>query len=430
MSGLLARLFRSPSLIRRYLNAFNMNQPTITTEVLSCDSSSISFSESDSHPVVSDERTLASLKTAVHDLVSLNVPAVIPTETVYGLAASALNSSAVSQIFAVKGRPADNPLIVHVSSLQMLRSILPPTFDVPPSYNLLMQAFWPGPLTLLFPTSPQIPSIVTAGRETVAVRMSSHPVARALIAMCNVPLAAPSANTSGSPSPTKAEHVSRNLSGKVRVILDGGPCDVGVESTVVDGLNSDGTLRILRPGGVTVEDMERVLTVEGQPPPRILVHRRDYNDEDLENAPTTPGMKYQHYSPSIPVVLLLTSTPPDNQRALSTSETFSIILSSYPPTAPVKIGLLAPSDSSLALFPSNLKNHAEVELQWDYFPLGTIGDPSVTAQRLFDGLLTLEHNGADLIIVEGIEETREGLAVMNRVKKAAGEVHWINITET
>lgn len=418
-------LTRSFNTIRRYLNVFKMNQ-TITTQVLPCNPSSISFLDSDSQPVISDEGTRASLKSAVHDLVSLNVPVVLPTETVYGLAASALIPSAVAQIFTTKGRPADNPLIVHVSSLEMLKSLLPPSFIIPSSYELLMQAFWPGPLTLLFPAIPKIPSIVTASHETVAIRMPSHPVARAVIAMCGMPLAAPSANTSGSPSPTKADHVAHNLSGKVRIILDGGPCGVGLESTVIDGLSPDGVLRVLRPGGVTVEDMERVLTVEGQSPPRILVHRRDYSDETLENAPTTPGMKYRHYSPSIPVVLLLTSTPPENQAALSLPETFSIILSSYPPNAPVKIGLLTPSDSSLPFVLSRSKKYAEVELQWDHFPLGTINDPSLTGQRLFDGLLTLERNGVDLIIVEGIEETREGLAVMNRIRKAASEVHWVD----
>ncbi|GJJ16254.1 hypothetical protein Clacol_010550 [Clathrus columnatus] len=406
-----------------------MNQ-TIITQVLPCDPTSISFSDSngDSTPIISSEETLASLKTAVSDLVSLNVPVVFPTETVYGLAAPALISSAVSQIFTTKGRPADNPLIVHVSSPEMLKSILPSSFVIPSSYNLLMQAFWPGPLTLLFPATPQIPSIITASRDTVAIRMPSHPVARALIQMCNTPLAAPSANTSGSPSPTKAEHVLHNLFGKVRVILDGGPCDVGLESTVVDGLSSDGAIRVLRPGGVTVEDMERVLAVGGVTP-KILVHRRDFRDEGLENAPTTPGMKYRHYSPSIPVVLLLTSIPPENQTALSLPETFSIILSSYPPNSPVKIGLLTPSDSPLSSLPSRLKRYAEVELNWDYFPLGTVDEPSLTAQRLFDGLLTLERNGVDLIIVEGVEEAREGLAVMNRVRKAAGEVHWVAVDE-
>ncbi|KAF8524593.1 DHBP synthase RibB-like alpha/beta domain-containing protein [Hysterangium stoloniferum] len=402
----------------------------IMTQVFPCDPASISFSNSSSEPIISSPQTLASLQIAANDLVSLQVPVVFPTETVYGLAAPALIPSAVSQIFSIKGRPADNPLIVHVSSLEMLKSLLPPSFVMPPAYNILMSTFWPGALTLIFPTTPQIPSIITASRETVAIRMPSHPIARALIALADTPLAAPSANTSTTPSPTKAEHVFHNLSGKVRVILDGGPCNVGVESTVVDGLAADGCLRVLRPGGVTVEDMQRALAGNagnGQPVSRILVHRRDYQDEALEDAPTTPGMKYRHYSPSVPVVLLMTSSPPGDQKPSPLPDVFSSMLSSYPADITVKIGLLTPSDSSLALLPSRLPAYAEVSLIWHMFPLGPIADPSITAQRLFDGLLTLEREGVDLIIVEGVDEGREGLAVMNRVRKAAGEIYWVNI---
>jgi len=153
-------------------------------------------------------------------------------------------------------------------------------------------------------------------------------VARALIALANTPLAAPSANTSGTPSPTKAEHVFRDLCNKVRVILDGGPCRVGVESTVVDGLGSDGFLRVLRPGGVTVEDMERVLAAR-QVSSRVLVHRRDYQDHTIEYAPTTPGMKYRHYSPSVPVVLLMTTSPTNGEKPRALPDVLSTLISSY-----------------------------------------------------------------------------------------------------
>ncbi|KAF8490278.1 DHBP synthase RibB-like alpha/beta domain-containing protein [Gautieria morchelliformis] len=397
---------------------------SLTTKVFACDPTSISFTAS-SQPLVSSPRTLASLQAAVDDLVSLKTPVVFPTETVYGLAAPALCSSTVSQIFSIKGRPPDNPLITHVSSIEMLRSLLPPSFVMPSTYAALIHAFWPGPLTLLFPTSPQIPSIVTASHDTVAIRMPSHPVARALIALANTPLAAPSANTSGTPSPTKADHVFRDLFGKVRVILDGGPCQVGVESTVIDGLSPDGCLRILRPGGVTVEDIKSVLAARHLSS-RVLVHRRDYQDETIEHAPTTPGMKYRHYSPSVPVVLLVTSpSPPSREKPEALPDVLSSVLSSYPCSTPIKLGFLASSDSPLALLPSRLHAYAEVKIQWHTFPLGPVADPSLAAQRLFDGLLTLENEGVDLIIVEGIEETHEGLAVMNRIRKAAGEIHWI-----
>lgn len=308
----------------------------------------------------------------------------------------------------------------------MLHSLLPPSFSMPPTYTALIQAFWPGPLTLLFPTSPQIPSIVTASHDTVAIRMPSHPVARALIALANAPLAAPSANTSGKPSPTKAEHVFRDLFSKVRVILDGGPCQVGVESTVVNGLASDGCLRVLRPGGVTVEDMERVLAARHLSS-RVLVHRRDYQDQTVEHAPTTPGMKYRHYSPSVPVVLLMTSSPTNGEKPEALPDVLSNVLSSYPCGTPLRLGFLSPCDSSLAILPTRLHAYAQVEIQWHTFPLGPITEPSLTAQRLFDGLLTLEDRGVDLIIAEGIEETHEGLAVMNRIRKAASVIHWIDV---
>ncbi|KIJ57115.1 hypothetical protein M422DRAFT_149864 [Sphaerobolus stellatus SS14] len=426
----------------------------VTTQILPCDPTSISFSQktddADVQPTITSEITLASLQTAVDDLNTLSVPVVMPTETVYGLAAPALVPSAVLQIFSIKGRPSDNPLIVHVSSLGMLRSLLPPTFTMPPAYNALIKAFWPGALTLLFPTSSQIPSIITAGHPTVAIRMPSHPVARALIALANAPLAAPSANTSGSPSHTKAEHSLRNLNGKLRTILDGGPCEVGLESTVLDGLQEDGKLRVLRPGGVTVEDMESVLANAGlETVPEILVHRRDYTDTKLEDAPTTPGMKYRHYSPAVPVVLFMTSpissssdTAGNNPTRMTVPEALSRILSSFPPSPykPVKIGLLTPSDSPLSLLPSQYPSFPApsasspppdsdppTPISWHTFPLGQLSNPSLTAQRLFDGLLTLEEEGVDLIVVEGVDEKREGLAVMNRVKKAAGEVVWVAV---
>jgi len=416
-------------------------------------------------PQITSPTTLAALCTAASDLADLSVPIAMPTETVYGLAAPALVPSAVSQIFSIKGRPADNPLIVHVSSLSMLSDLLPEGYTLSPVYKALIKAFWPGALTLLFPTSSKIPSIITAGHPTVAIRMPSHPVARALIALSNMPLAAPSANTSGSPSPTKASHVLKQLDGKIRTILDGGSCEVGVESTVVDGLKEDGKVRVLRPGGVSVEDIEGVLEREGMHGVEVLVHRRDYEDEALEDAPTTPGMKYRHYSPSVPVVLFITSPPsattPSSSNPSSAASSLSStpllphamrtslpaalsrILSSYPPSAshPISLGLLTPSDSPLSLLPSlypsfpppssSLTASSSTDpptlIKWHTYPLGPLSDPSLTAQRLFDGLLTLEGVGVDLILVEGVDEKREGLAVMNRVRKAAGEVVWVDL---
>ncbi|KIK65328.1 hypothetical protein GYMLUDRAFT_38776 [Collybiopsis luxurians FD-317 M1] len=399
---------------------FHRQASMLHTQVLSCDPTAISFNSSTNQPNITSQDTLDSLNVAAQDLIRLQ-PVAFPTETVYGLGALALNPSAASCIFSVKGRPPDNPLIVHVSSFDMLHSLLPSSFEMPRSYELLMKRFWPGALTLLFPSDPKIiPSIITANQPTVAIRMPSHPVARALIALVNAPLAAPSANSSGKPSPTAAEHVRRDLNGKLGVILDGGACDVGLESTVVDGLHEDGNIRVLRPGGITVEDLEQTLQ-EGRHNSTVLVHRRDYRDAKLEAAPTTPGMKYRHYSPTAPVTLLLTSSPPQGVVA-SSAESFLLSLKDeINPSASVKIGVLALTDSPLGILPL-----PEVSgLEWYRLELGPVNDPSITARRLFDALLTLDQQSVDLILIEEVSECKEGLAIMNRVRKAASESRWI-----
>ncbi|TFK75970.1 translation factor [Pluteus cervinus] len=411
------------TLARRAYTRFML--PT-TTHILKCDPSSISFSPSDSLPHVSSEETLQALNQASDQLLR-GYPVAFPTETVYGLGALALDEAASAQIFATKGRPADNPLIVHVSSFEMLRSLLPPDYTLPRAYQALTKHFWPGPLTLLFPCLPSIiPSIITANQKTVAIRMPSHPVARALIALSNAPLAAPSANSSGKPSPTRAEHVFRDLQGKISIVLDGGPCGVGLESTVVDGLHEDGCIRVLRPGGVTVEDIEQVLREEMPdvvPPPRVLVHRRDYRDEVIEQAPTTPGMKYRHYSPSVPVILLNLDAPPSSDVKTLDFEEFLSSLRRFGHHNVVKVGLLAPEDSPIWNY-SPPYDHT----QWQRYSMGVSTDPSVAAHRLFDGLLSLEHAGTHVIVIQAFSEEREGLAIMNRVRKAASESQWVTLS--
>lgn len=414
--------------LRTLRQAFTRYFAPSRTLLLRCNPSTINFPPGKNLPQISSQETSDALSLAAKHLNSSNV-VVFPTETVYGLGALALNSGASAKIFSTKGRPADNPLIVHVSSFTMLQSLLPKGYTMSPAYQALIKHFWPGALTLLFPRDPDlIPNIITARQNSVAVRMPSHPVARALIAVTNAPLAAPSANTSGKPSPTKAEHVVRDLDGKVPLILDGGACSVGVESTVVDGLHEDGNIRVLRPGGITVEDIERVLKLElfaaksdaNVVVPKVLVHRRDYRDDVLEQAPTTPGMKYRHYSPSVPVTLLHTSTqPPDGQKSISATSFLSTLHKATGIKA--KVGVLAPTDSKLWE-----RIRLEDGVEWHNYTLGLLAEPAVTAQRLFDGMLTLEQQGVDLILIEEILETREGLAVMNRIRKAAGEAKWIN----
>ncbi|KAG8218714.1 DHBP synthase RibB-like alpha/beta domain-containing protein [Butyriboletus roseoflavus] len=318
-------------------------------------------------PTSPSQFSLASLRLAARHLHALQ-PVAFPTETVYGLAALALNPDAASRIFSTKGRPADNPLIVHVSSQSMLYSLLPPNFTIPPSYQILIKAFWPGPLTLLFPSdATKIPSIITANHPTVAVRMPSHPI---------------------------------------ELILDGGPCDVGLESTVLDGLHDDGNIRILRPGGITVEQIEDALNLahSGHTIPRVLVHRRDFVDDAIEQAPTTPGMKYRHYAPTVPVTLLrATSHPPSGANPISLSTLLASLKSSTVPNPPPKVGLLAPAESVLAK--TLLEDPV---IHWHRYTLGSLSELTVIAQRLFDGLLTLEREGVDLILIEEVPEENEG----------------------
>lgn len=220
----------------------------------------------------------------------------VPTETVYGLAANALDSRAVEKIFAAKNRPADNPLIVHIAKWEELPPLVS---EIPASAKALAQAFWPGPLTMVLPRSEKIPDIVTAGGNTVAIRMPAHPVAKAIIEAAGVPLAAPSANRSGSPSPTTAAHVMTDMEGIIPAVFDGGASQVGVESTVISLVGP--RPRLLRPGGITPEQLEQVVgEIDIDPSITANVH--------LERV-SSPGMKYKHYAPKAKVTLLHGSQP-------------------------------------------------------------------------------------------------------------------------
>jgi len=213
-----------------------------------------------------------------------------PTETVYGLGANALDEEAVRKIFLAKGRPQDNPLIVHVASIQAAQKI---AYCNQRALNL-MKAFWPGPLTLVMKSKEIVPEITRGGLDTVAIRMPSHPVALALIEKSGVPIAAPSANTSGRPSPTNAEAVYDDLGDKIDLILDGGPTDVGVESTVIDVTGEK--IVLLRPGGLPVEALENF----GQ---RVILSDDLNKDEKTEKKRRSPGTRYKHYAPSCKVLL-------------------------------------------------------------------------------------------------------------------------------
>ncbi len=214
----------------------------------------------------------------------------IPTETVYGLAANALDPVAVAAIFTAKGRPQDNPLIVHIAHPSQVMSLVS---SLPPYATALMDAFWPGALTLVMPAAPSVPRIVTGGLDTVAVRCPSHPLCHALLSLCGLPLAAPSANLSGRPSPTTAQHVISDMEGRIAAVVDGGACAIGVESTVLDLTVSPPCL--LRAGGILREQIESVLACA------ITV---DTGHSASAEAPRSPGMKYKHYAPQHSLTLL------------------------------------------------------------------------------------------------------------------------------
>lgn len=304
-----------------------------------------------------------------------------PTETVYGLGANIYNTRAVRNIFRVKGRPQDNPMIVHIWSIDQ---IAPLTRSIPSIFFLLAEHFFPGPLTLVMKKSSAVSGLVTAGLPTVAIRMPAHPIALQFLQQSLVPIVAPSANLSGRPSPTSADHVRDDLNGKIDAILDGGICKVGVESTVLD--ISHGTPVILRPGGVTREEIEKVLHC------RIRVARATRSN------PSSPGMKYTHYAPEAEVVLF------EGERSAV---------------------LKAMADAALRLKKEHrtvgIMAGANVERSFtgmEFYSFGTSGAESA-AQRLFAGFRSLDSKGVTVILCQGFTDEHIGSALMNRLRKAA-----------
>jgi L-threonylcarbamoyladenylate synthase len=370
---------------------------SFTTKVLTVDPDSIKFAKNDNFPTITDEVTRTNLEIAAKELVDTNNVVGFPTETVYGLGGSALSDESVRSIYRAKNRPSDNPLIVHVSSIdQLKRKLLPENYDIPEIYLPLLDAFWPGPLTILLPMYPQSPisKLVTANQPTFAVRLPNHPVARALIAFSDTPLAAPSANASTRPSPTLASHVYHDLHGVIPIILDGGACDVGVESTVVDGLSDPPML--LRPGGISLEQIKEV---GGELWKNVVLAKKTAGK--LE-AVKTPGMKYKHYSPQAKVVLF--ENCGDGKRAINDYITQNHL-------GGEKIALLKSKEFSLA---QEISPTISIERS-----MGKTGDEIL--HNLFKLLREVDELEVDLIFVEGITQQHEGLAVMNRLSKAASE---------
>lgn len=306
-----------------------------------------------------------------------------PTETVYGLGANALSDQAVLKIFEAKGRPGDNPLIVHITKKEQLTDLVD---NLPEVAEKLMQAFWPGPLTLVLKSREVVSKYVTAGLDTLAVRMPDHPVALALMEVAGLPLAAPSANLSGKPSPTTAAHVDEDLDGKIAGIVDGGPTGVGLESTVVDCTMEIPV--ILRPGGVTKEQLEAVIgQVEVDP---ALTSQ--------DQAPKSPGMKYTHYAPVAPVFLVEGGLDFLKETVLTAQKDGK------------NVGLLVTEETK-----AELGEAGDVMLT-----CGTRSDLSTVATHLYDALRAFNSTDVDIIFSETFPKTGVGAAIMNRLDKAAG----------
>ncbi|MDU3214246.1 MAG: L-threonylcarbamoyladenylate synthase [Negativicoccus succinicivorans] len=301
-----------------------------------------------------------------------------PTETVYGLGANGLDSEAAKKIYVAKGRPSDNPLILHVLDRDGLAPLVK---EIPPLVDRLISEFWPGPLTLVLPKSDIVPTTVTGGGETVAVRAPSQAVARALIAAAGVPLAAPSANLSGRPSPVTAPAVRHDLDGRVDAILDDGACRIGLESTVVSLQENE--LVIYRPGAITLEMLSAFAPT-----------RLDSALVTGQGIPKAPGMKYRHYAPRVPVYLYTGET--EKIRAA--------LAKTYDP----RRGYLVSAETSRALPAGE-----------NIYIWGDAADAAAYAAHLYQGLLYLDETAAEEIYAEGVSDQGIGLAVMNRLLKAA-----------
>lgn len=445
-----------PHKFGRFLETTNL-EPSLKTWIVDSDNS----------------ETMRHMETAAKAILDGDFPVAFPTETVYGLGANARNSRAVQGIFKAKGRPSDNPLIVHISDIDMYTEMVKGSTISQETglhvarYNELISKFWPGPLTLLFPKPPNyLAPEVTAGLDTVGLRMPDSALARTLIKLSGVPIAAPSANSSTKPSPTTARHVFHDLNGKIQYILDGGPCNIGVESTVVDGLR-DPPL-ILRPGGVGIDDIRGCAGWENV--------QKGYKDESEigGSAPRAPGMKYKHYSPNATVILCENGFSPTPQstpgiifhnlghgkRAGDELESEKFGLIPEGPPADLNVGILRtkhwnkwldwekqpgenPSGKAIKVLQHYKTETATTAgvAELDYSTANLVNydgadsfciklvdvhlgrDTQRIANGLFAALREMDKRGVDVIFVEGIEEDGGGIAaaVMNRARKAASE---------
>jgi L-threonylcarbamoyladenylate synthase len=312
-----------------------------------------------------------------------------PTETVYGLGADALNPQAVLALFEAKKRPLDNPPIVHVENINDVYRL---AMQVPPKAEKLMKEFWPGPLTLVFKHSDIVPDVTVAGLDTIAIRMPQHNVALALIRESNLPIAAPSANLAGKPSPTSAKHVFDDLNGRIDAILDGGPTRIGVESTVLD--LSVNPPMVLRPGGTPFEALKKVLG-------DVQLHPFAVAEKELPLGKVqSPGMKHKHYAPNAKVILVEGAISAVAGKIKELTDSYKL--------KTCKVGVLATDETVTAYRADVVKS------------LGSRYNLAVIAQNLFRLLREFDAEGVDVIIAENVPAEGLGLAVMNRLRKASG----------
>lgn len=311
---------------------------------------------------------------------------VFPTETVYGLGADGFNEEACENIFKAKGRPGDNPLILHIAENSQLDELVS---EIPEVAEKCMEKFWPGPLTMIFKRSDRISDIITAGLETVAVRMPSHKIARAILNDVRLPIAAPSANLSGRPSPTSFKHCYEDLNGKVDILVDGGSTNVGIESTVLD-VTSNPPM-ILRPGGITMEELREII-------PDVTIDSATIDTKD-KKIPKSPGQKYKHYAPKADAYCFAGDlegvVKEINKRIVENSE--------------LKIAVLGTEET--------VKYYEGAYL---LINLGSRENMEDIAHNLFDALRTCDEKDVDLIYTEGFAFSGIGVGIMNRLLKACG----------
>ena len=353
-----------------------------------------------------DDVELAGTLLRVGDLVA------IPTETVYGLGANGLAADAMDRIYAAKGRPSDNPLILHVCDQSMVHRLVR---HITPLEQTLMDTFWPGPLTITFEKSALVPERATGGLSRVALRCPAHEVCREMIRIAGVPIAAPSANRSGRPSPTTADAVLHDMKGRIHAVVDAGPCEIGVESTVVQV--EDDTVIILRPGGVTKEMLEMVAD--------HVVY--DTALHDPTEAPKAPGMKYRHYAPDMPVQVVVGSSEAvvksiESSTNSNVCKRIGLFLSQQTwgllvETLGVKSTTISEDTHVTHLVSFGVGADTQEMIGIIY---GETAEPVSLANQLYEGLLAFNEQDVALLIVEGCKKEGLGVAVMNRLEKASG----------